>query len=79
MVYVSQESGDGATKGKKEKVVKAQNATEANNKMDGISPTVKTYFDNTYLFELKANIQTIVPREDKNEFDIIVDKTIFHP
>jgi hypothetical protein len=49
-------------------------------KMEGLSKTTKEYFFNTYLFESKANIQKIIaPEENKDEFRIIVDKTIFHP
>lgn len=48
--------------------------------MEGLSKTTKEYFFNTYLFESKANIQKIIaPEENKDEFRIIVDKTIFHP
>ena len=37
--------------------------------MEGLSKTTKTYFTNTYLFELKANIQKIIPAaENKDEF-----------
>jgi hypothetical protein len=37
--------------------------------MEGINKTIREYFTNTYLFEMKANIVKIVePEEGKEEF-----------